>query len=192
MRQALGLRNGSPGHLQPQRREQDQRGRRFVKDGEVPVVLVNSSREHGGDAPPPVNRIAQAENALRAERGAREHAERALIEAQTAIQHLRTKLAHAEMAHSEALAAERAAREAAETSLREAIAAREAAEARANELAAAPPRAARARFSAEAASGEFVVRSRAPRKPREPAAPEQEPEPVQWWLPSFRAKSRKG
>src|SRR5579871_512054 len=132
MRQALGLRNGPAGSPVPQRREAEQRGRRFVKDGEVPVVVVHSSRDpgrdqgrdQGGEGAAPVNRMAAAETLARAERTAREQAERALSEAQATIQHLRTQLVHAEMAHREALAAEQRARESAEAALREATEAR--------------------------------------------------------------------
>ncbi len=190
MRQALGLRNGSTGQGQPQRREQDQRGRRFVKDGEVPVVLVNSSRDHGGDAPAPVNRIVQAEAALRSERAAREHIERQLSEAQATIQQLQTKLAHAEMSYRETIDAERVGRAAAEQTLAEVMLARDAAEARVSELSAARPRLGRPRAVIDAETADLVVRTRVPRKLRQPAEPEAEPEPVQWWLPSFR-KSRK-
>jgi len=208
MRQALGLRNGpSAGGQVPQRREAEQRGRRFVKDGEVPVVVVHSgSRELNGD-PLPVNRIAAAESMARNERHARENAERALAEAQATVQHLRTQIAHTEMAHREALAAERATRELAEQALREAIEARTAAEARVTDLASANRiRRPRAEFvvAADHSASEFlsVDGEAAPRprrgRPRKivaatvvPATPQEEAEPVQWWLPSFRAGGRK-
>jgi len=200
MRQALGLRNGpSNGGPVPQRREGEQRGRRFVKDGEVPVVVVHSgARDGAGDGPQPVNRIAAAEAQARNERAMRDHAERALAEAQLALQHLRTQLAHTEMAHREALAAERASRERLEQALREANDARAAAEAQVTELAAAN-RIRRPRPEIVAASerptSEFPDPPRRPRgRPRKVVAvtaPEVEPEPVQWWLPSFRASSRK-
>jgi hypothetical protein len=201
MRQALGLRNGpSAGGQVPQRREAEQRGRRFVKDGEVPVVVVNSSSRD--DASGPVNRIAAAEHAARSERHAREQAERALSDAQSTIQQLRTQLAHAEMAHREALAAERATREVVEQALREANEARAAAEASTREAPpAAPPRRRGRppliRVSTRPAeeTGQLPL--------SEPAGPvlrrrkavaeetEQEQEPVQWWLPTYRASTRK-
>ncbi len=207
MRQALGLRNGpSAGGQVPQRREAEQRGRRFVKDGEVPVVVVNSgSRDLNGDGPQPVNRIAAAEAMARHERNARENAERALAEAQATVQHLRTQMAHTEMAHREALAAERATRELAEQALREAIEARTAAEARVTDLASANRiRRPRAEFvvAADRSASEFLPADGEPPRPRRgrprkivpatvaPTTPEQEPEPVQWWLPSFRAGKR--
>jgi hypothetical protein len=193
MRQALGLRNGpSSGGPVQQRREGEQRGRRFVKDGEVPVVVVNSGSRESGDSAGPVNRAAAAEATLRAERGAREHAERALADAQTTVQHLRTQIAHSDMAHREALSAERAARETAEQALREAIEARAAAEARIAELS-AEPRIRRPRPDIVVAAERPDAEGMAPRaragRPRKvvAATSDDEPEPVQWWLPSFRA-----
>ncbi|MBN9511602.1 MAG: hypothetical protein J0I21_21140 [Alphaproteobacteria bacterium] len=175
MRQALGLRDGGSTPRPPQRREPEHGGRRFVKDGDVPVVVL--TRDRGADASAPVSRVAAAEAALRTERTARERAERALHESATALQALQTRLAHAELAHREALAAERAARETAEQALAEARALLEArpAPAPAEERRPATPP------------------TRVPPKPRRPAAanPEREPEPVKWWLPSYRAKLRR-
>jgi hypothetical protein len=200
MRQALGLRNGpSNGGAVPQRREGEQRGRRFVKDGDVPVVLVNSGpREISADHAQPTSRIAAAETMARNERAAREQAERALADANTAVQHLRTQLVHSEMAHREALAAERATRERLEQALRDATEARTAAEARVIELSAAA-RVRRPRpeivASSERPGNDLVDAPRRPRgRPRKvvaAVATEEEAEPVQWWLPSFRATSRK-
>lgn len=198
MRQALGLRGGPSGTAAvPQRREAEQRGRRFVKDGEVPVVVVNSSRD-GGDGAAPVNRIAVAEQQARAERHLREQAEKALAEAQNVIQHLRTQLVHAEMAHREALAAERATRDVMEQSLREAIEARTAAEARVQEAAPAAPRPRRGRpplvrpvlpvdIQADVPAMAEPPATRRRKAAAPPPAVEEEQEPVQWWLPSFRA-----
>lgn len=203
MRQALGLRNGPSGPAVPQRREAEQRGRRFVKDGEVPVVVVHSSRDSGGDGAAPVNRIAAAETLARSERTAREQAERALAEAQATIQNLRTQLVHGEMAHREALAAERRAREAAETALGEANEARAAAEARAAESTyIRRPRRPRPEIVAAErpafdpdnplAEPTAVIRRRGrPRKNPVPVSTDAEQEPVQWWLPSFRASRKR-
>ncbi len=228
MRQALGLRNGPAGPQVPQRREAEQRGRRFVKDGEVPVVVVHSSRDPGIEGAPPVNRIAAAESLARSERTAREQAERALAEAQATIQHLRTQLVHAEMAYREGLATERRARELAETALREATESRATAAPRPAEPGFVPRRRGRppkyprpplpeahdleaapsdleaapadldteaADLDTEAADLDAVVAQHAepprrrgrPRKHPLPVAQEVEAEPVQWWLPSFRA-----
>ena len=180
MRQALGLRNGPSGPGVPQRREAEQRGRRFVKDGEVPVVVVHSSRDSGGDGAAPVNRIAAAETLARNERTAREQAERALAEAQATIQHLRTQLVHGEMAHREALAAERRGREAAETALSEANEARAAAEARAAEFdlpSSAPPSPTgdRRRRAAGIRSGQPVGRADSGHSPPRPSPKEPGP-----------------
>ena len=193
MRQALGLRGDQSNERPLQRREQDRRTRRFVKDGEVPVVVLSPSREHGPDGPAPVNRIAAAEAALRSERAARERAERTLRETQATLQHVQTKLAHADLAHSEALAAERRGREQAETALAEAIVAREALEAHLAEIAAATPPS-EPELPAEAAtpSQPALVKSPPVKRPRRAAASptEREPQPVKWWLPSYKSKTR--
>ncbi len=187
MRQALGLRGDQSNERPAQRREQDRRTRRFVKDGEVPVVVLSQSREHGPDGPAPVNRIAAAEAALRGERAARERAERTLRETQATLQHVQTKLAHADLAHSEALAAERRARELAEASLAEANVARDALEARLAEMAAAPPPAPASSEQAVTPSQPALVK---PRRKAAASAAEREPQPVKWWLPSYKSKTR--
>lgn len=184
MRQALGLRDSGGSLKLPQRREADSRGRRFVKDGEVPVVVLNAAKDPGvaGQASAQ-NRVAAVEAALRAERAAHERTEQALKEALSAVERLETKLAHAELAHGEALAAERASRESAERARDEAVAAKAGLEARLAELTAMPTRA-RGRPAADADT---------PARGRRKAAPanEREPQPVKWWLPSYRAKLRK-
>ena len=192
MRQALGLRNGPSGGHVPQRREGEQRGRRFVKDGEVPVVVVNSGSRDASDGSAPINRIAAAETAARAERSAREQAERALAEAQITVQHLRTQLAHSEMAHREALTAERRAREQAEQALRDANEARAAAEARAAELIAIQrARQPQLEIITEEQAETPVPRRRVGRPRKVVAAEEEEQQPVEWWLPGFSAGKRK-
>ena len=74
--------------------------RRFVKDGEVPVVLAERTS--------PVNRMEIAEKAVRAERDARERAERLLDEARAAVKQLQTQLGHLSLARDEAVNANRA------------------------------------------------------------------------------------
>ncbi len=205
MRLALGLRDGSTHDRTAQRGQPDRRARRFVRDGEVPVVVLNGVREHPGDAAPAGNRLAAVEAALATERSARERAERSLADALSTVQHLRTQLGHADLAHQEALQAERAGREAAETALSEAVAARDAAEQRfAAELAAQasvpelplPPVAAPSVGPEQEERTPAKIKEAAKRVPRarrlsEPSSSEPEPEPVKWWLPSYRASRRK-
>jgi hypothetical protein len=102
------------------------------------------------------------------------------------LQQVQTKLAHAELAHGEALAAERRGREQAEAALTEAIVAREALELRLAEIAAVqPPEAEDPTKPAQPSQPALV-------KPRRKAAnaAEREPQPVKWWLPSYKAKTR--
>ena len=207
MRRALGLSDDGqirerpgerPGERQvPQRREPDRRARRFVKDGEVPVVLLNGSREHGArehgvDAPAPTNRLAVAEAALEAERASRERAERSLHEAQATILHLQTQIAHTNLSHREALAAEREARQAAEQGREAAEQARDAAEqAQAEAVAAKEAIEARSRDTRAAAAPKPARGVRTPRLHPAEDAEASEPQPVKWWLPSYKAKARK-
>ena len=86
----------------------DGQKRRFVRDGEVPVMMVSGVR--AAEAPqqrrsggPQSDQLDAVNAALRAERAAHEAAERALREAQVMIQDLRTKLGHLSMARDEAL-----------------------------------------------------------------------------------------
>ncbi len=84
---------------------------RFVQDGEVPVVMVSNSP--GGQQPAlrasetraQAGRAAATAADIGAERAARDRAERLLQQAQTHIRDLETKLAHAELARTEAVAA---------------------------------------------------------------------------------------
>jgi hypothetical protein len=78
MRQALGRLGDQSSGRPALQREQHHRAHRFVRDGEVPVVVLNSSRERGPDSPAPANRLAAAEAALRAERATRARTERSL------------------------------------------------------------------------------------------------------------------
>jgi len=186
MRQALGLRSNRLTEQPTPRREPLRGPHRFVKDGEVPVEVLSPSREQGPGGPAPVNRIAAAEAALRSERVARERAERLLRETQATLQQVQTKLAHAELAHGEALAAERQGREQAEAALAEAIVARETLELRLAAIAAVqPPEAEDPTEPAQPSQPALV-------KPRRKAAnaAEREPQPVKWWLPSYKAKTR--
>ena len=176
MRRALGLQG--PSRQAPQQRADQVRPRhRFVQDGGVPVVVLNS---RGDNDPTAVfrARVAELEAALETERVAHSTTRRSLHEAQAAVQAQQTRLAHAELAHNEALAAERNARRAAEESL-------QAHSARSESL--APPPAVVVPPSAAPAKPKSAAR-KAPRVPR--AAKAKEPQPVKWWLPSFREKLR--
>ncbi len=175
MRRALGLQGAS--RQPPQQRADQVRPRhRFVQDGGVPVVVLNS---RGDNDPTAVfkARIAELEAALEAERVAHGATRRSLHEAQAAVQAQQTRLAHAELAHSEALAAERNARQAAEESLQARLVVPEQA---ASPLVAAPP--------LPVAAKPKVAARKVPRVPR--ASKGKEPQPVKWWLPSFREKLR--
>jgi hypothetical protein len=86
----------------------DGQKRRFVRDGEVPVMMVSGSRPPEGQsqrraAGPVSDQIEAVQMALRAERAGHEAADRALREAQTTIQDLRTKLGHVALARDEAI-----------------------------------------------------------------------------------------
>lgn len=173
MRRALGL-QGPPRKVAQQRADQARPRHRFVQDGGVPVVVLNSR----GDSDPTAvfkARVAELEAALDAERVAHGATRRSLHEAQATVQAQQTRLVHAELAHSEALAAERSARQAAEEDLQARLAAPESPAA---PPVAAPPPAAKPKAAAR----------KAPRIPRTPKA--KEPQPVKWWLPSFREKLR--
>jgi len=121
MRRALGLYGDSP-RPRPEgdRQEPAQRGggvmqgvhrRRFVQDGEVPVTVVRrdapDATHAAGSGPsgPTSSRLQRVEAALAQETSGRERAERALHEAQAALQALQTKIGHNDLAKNEALAA---------------------------------------------------------------------------------------
>jgi hypothetical protein len=121
MRRALGLYGDAPRpRPENERTEPAQRAgggfmqgvhrRRFVQDGEVPVTVVrreapDAAHPGGGQAAPTSSRLQRVEAALAAETAGRERAERALHEAQAAVQALQTKIGHNDLAKNEALAA---------------------------------------------------------------------------------------
>ena len=176
MRRALGLQGTS--RAAPQQRADQARPRhRFVQDGGVPVVVLNSRSDNDPTAVFKA-RIAELEAALEAERSAHGATRRTLQEAQASVQALQTRLAHAEFAHGEALAAERRARKEAEESLQTQLSPQ-------FEQPVAPPMTAPTLISADRAKK--AVR-KAPRAPRVPKVAE--PQPVKWWLPNFREKTR--
>jgi hypothetical protein len=86
----------------------DGQKRRFVRDGEVPVMVVSGSRPPEGqsqrrNAAPVNEHVEAAQVAMRAGKAQQEAAERALKEARDTIQDLRTKLGHIALARDEAL-----------------------------------------------------------------------------------------
>ena len=121
MRRALGLAGDMP-RSRPEngeRSESPQRQggnfmqgahrRRFVQDGEIPVTVVRRDEASGAVTPmgPSFSRLHRVETALQTETAARERAERTLQEAQAALQALRTKIGHNELAKNEAIEAAR-------------------------------------------------------------------------------------
>lgn len=176
MRRALGLQG--PSRQAPQQRADQARPRhRFVQDGGVPVVVLNSRSDNDPTAPFKA-RVSELDASLETERVAHGATRRALHEAQASVQALQTRLAHAEFAHGEALAVERRARKEAEDSLQAHLALEPVLVAAF--AATSPPLA----TSAKPKSGTRKV----PRTPRVSRTPE--PQPVKWWLPGFREKTR--
>ncbi len=121
MRKALGLYGDAPrprpdGDRQESPRQtgggfmQGVHRRRLVQDGEVPVTVVrrdipDAAHPGAGPAGPTSSRLQRVEAALAAETAGRERAERALHEAQAAVQALQTKMGHNDLAKNEAVAA---------------------------------------------------------------------------------------
>jgi hypothetical protein len=93
--------------------------RRFVQDGDIPVTVLRRDQVHeapvhrGVVAPaaPTTSRLQRTEAALAAETAAREKAERSLMETQSVVRDLQTKIGHAELAKNEAIEALRHERE---------------------------------------------------------------------------------
>ncbi len=163
MRLALGLR-GPTGQAPQQRPDQARARHKFVQDGGVPVVVLNSRGEQDAAVK---SRVAELEAQLEQERAAHAATRRALHDAQVTAQGLQTRLAHAELAHREALAA---ANQALETF----------------QAAAKPPAAAASEPAAAPALRKTVRKTAIERTPRD-----REPQPVKWWTPTYRAKSKR-
>jgi hypothetical protein len=178
-RRALGV-AASPPPLPQQRSDQARRRHHFVRDGEVPVVVL-SGDGRSNTRPPADTRIADLEHALEAERAAHASAARSFQEAQAMIQSLQTRLAHAELASDEVIAAERRARGEAEKALHDAVAGGRTAVHQDDGRPAEP--------DAKSTRGERVRRATTAAKPA--AAPKGEPEPVKWWTASYRAKRKR-
>lgn len=186
---------------------QDGQKRRFVRDGEVPVMLVSGTRapdapaQRRGSSGPASEQLEAAQAQLRLERTAHEAAERALREAQSVIQDLRTKLGHISMARDEAIEAarradaSRAALASELDTLKFRLATEVSGRARAERAAqslglpveaetppAPPAEAPRRRGRPPKAEARPVAEPAPKRKPGRPRI-EREPEPVKWWLP---------
>src|SRR5271157_2344916 len=188
MRHALGLADSSCSSSSSATHfssgpSQAHRPRRFVKDGEIPVILLNAGRDRSTQISTMAKQLADAKAAIRNEQAARATAERALADALATIQRLRTQLAHAEMSHAETLDAERKRREALEQALLETANTRESLEKQLAHQANTPPQ----RIDAKAtATAETVCERHGQKGKRTDAA--REPVPVKWWLPSHKAK----
>ncbi len=157
MRLALGLRG--PGGAPPQQRADQARARhKFVQDGGVPVVMLNSGSRGEADSAARA-RLQETEAQLESERAAHGATRRMLQEANTTIQGLKTRLAHTELAHQDALAAAARAAEA---------------------LLAPPPELAPTADKPARAPRKPAI-SRMAKPPREP-------KPVKWWTPGYRAR----
>lgn len=140
-----------------------------VRDRERPVASASGRRLF--EAPDPSRaRLAALLDEMRAERGERIAAQQALADAQQIIRRMQAQLAHTEMAAAEALAAEHKARLDAEARL-------------GDRPPAAPP-------------GFVPEKPAAPKRRGRPptkrlAVAEAEPQPVEWWLPSYKASRAK-
>ena len=155
MRAALGL---TPGSVQQTHKPARSEGPTAVPYMPRPSETSDSLRA----------RLATMASELKAELSERVAAQQALSDAQRTIQHLQTKLAHAEMAAAEALQIEHQARLSAEAKL--------------SQIVPAKPRQPEVPKPAE------PTRRRPPGKKQVAEAPEQKP--VKWWLPSYKAAAK--
>ena len=233
MRKALGLtsnrlredqpnRTGAFGMSAPNRGGADALKRRFVRHGDVQVTMVSgtspkeTAQSRRIQSPGPAHVDSQAANAeLRAERAAREKAERMTKDAQEAVQNLRRKLGQFALARDEAVEEARRA-EASQAALmhelgtvRAQLSVEASARARAERVGLmvdAPKPAEPAPVSAQLEVQPTAKRGRgrpskvatsAPtqhmavkRKPGRPRV-EKEPEPVKWWVPKRKSRAIK-
>lgn len=176
MRRALGL-QGSSRQAPQQRADQTRPRHRFVQDGGVPVVVLNSRSDNDPTAPFKA-RVAELDAALETERATHAMTRRTLHETMGNVQALQTRLAHAELAHEEALAVERRARKEAEDNL-QAHSTAQAVEPVTASVIASP--------NLPIVKTKQVIR-KMPKVAR--VAKVTEPQPVKWWLPNFREKTR--
>lgn len=180
--------------------------RRFVRDGEVPVTVVNRTAAPR-DEPLGANRLDAARQALQSQTAAREEAERLLAEARATIRDLQTKLAHEHLARQEVaqrtqtrlheleqavatahaeVIGEREQRERAEAARDKAVAALAKPQKPADRVVreASPP------ITPITLPGDIQPRRRG-RPPKARPAPGAEESPyVEWWVPGWKEKYR--
>ena len=162
MRRALGLGDRSNPHGPQQRPDQARQRHRFVQDGGVPVTMLNARTDP--DTAALRDQIQSLQSALDDKATQLVAARKTIADQEKSIQALQTRIAHNDLAHADALETERRALAAAQEALAAAPATRAAPKAVAVEI------------------GEKKKRGR----PR--IHPIQEPKPIRWWTPSFKAK----
>ncbi len=170
---------------------------RFIRDGDVPVVMIKrDSEQHVSDPRRPTggsfaNRLEVAEKAVKTERHAREIAERSLAEAQTAIYDLQTKLGHAVLVSDEARDyAQRCEMEkcACERALLAEQAARRAVELQIFNIGRGPDvsEVVKTKTVQERPKTAKAIKNSTKSVGARQTAAEKEPQPVKWWLKSKR------
>ena len=184
MRAALGLRRDPQQRPVSHRPEQSQPRRRFVREGEVAVTMINSAASDTSLIESPRSRLMALEEALTTERSSHARTKRALDDALAANKALETKHAHAELAYADAIQNERSARAQTEAALQQVQAQLHEMEERARHLesmtASQPPQ------TKPTAS----PIARAVRRSKK-ASNAGEAEPVKWWLPNRQAGERR-
>jgi len=108
MRQALGIDPRTSDRHNTSSHGTNAPRRRFVADGDVPVVMIGRRRDHtpgerADQAAALSDRVTAVESALATERDARLRAEALLADARHTIQQMQTQIAHADMARDEAI-----------------------------------------------------------------------------------------
>ena len=180
VRRALGLKSSSNTPTHQQRPEQARQRHRFATDGSVPVVMLNRTDSETTSLK---DRLASAERSLEIERNNHANTRRQLAETKQALQAAQTHGGHKDLSHGEALRTANDARDAAEAQVA-------ALRAEIEQLKLASAAAASAASSAAAP----LARQRRTIKAVEPIVRQRrdkdEPQPVRWWTPTYRAKAR--
>lgn len=185
MRAALGLQRDHPHRESGSHKVgQSPLRRRFAREGEVAVTMINSARPDASLVESPRIRMMALEEALATEQSCHARTTRALDDALAAIKALETKSAHAELTYADAIKNEQGARAQTEMALQQLQVQLHEMEERAQqlELTATSQSPKTKRMAGPAAQ----VGKRS--KTRAGAA---EPEPVKWWLPSDQAGKRR-